>query len=95
MSMLNDGREVRCDGARCDGARCAAEANWPIALHPVERDGYSDARPAAGWVSVTGSREARHFCPACAVIFLRSVSNDLPSAGKAGHRTKTAGLHAR
>ena len=86
MSMLNDGREVHCDGAQC-----AAEANWPIGLHPIERDGYKDERPAAGWVSASGSQGARHFCPACAVTFLRSISNDLPPPEKAGHRAKNGG----
>ena len=78
MSMWNDGREVRCDGAACP-----AKTRWPIALHPMERaapPGAVAERPAAGWLSVSGSHRPRHFCPLCAASFLHSIANDLPGA---------------
>ena len=72
MSMLNDGREVHCDG---DG--CTAQTGWVIGLHSVSRSERLREETADGWLSVSRNHCARHFCPLCAVSFLNSVSNDL------------------
>jgi hypothetical protein len=70
MSVLPDGR-----GVRCDGDECQATARLPVALRHTLIDSslMTESTSIRGWLFAGSQGEARHFCPRCLSLYLRQV----------------------
>ncbi|MDR3710692.1 MAG: hypothetical protein P4L33_20520 [Capsulimonadaceae bacterium] len=73
MSLTNDGKQIKCDGAGCDKM-----AHPPVGLRPLLSGGGGDRQTVAGWLFVNAQQGIRHYCPACAAAYI-SVGTDFQS----------------
>ena len=65
--MATDGRRVWCDGEEC-----RAFTTQPVGLrNDLAGLKFVDSSSPRGWLFVNDRGGARHFCPCCAVLYLR------------------------
>ncbi len=65
MSITHNGRQITCNG---DG--CQAEADAPVALHPLLCGDDSSKQQINGWLFIASGGEWRHYCPSCLIGYL-------------------------
>jgi len=68
MSLNDDGRTIRCDGAGC-----AATTPAIVGLRPNE----GKQQETEGWLFVLQGKTQLHFCPGCATGFLEGASPEV------------------
>ncbi len=73
MSLLMDGKEVRCDGPGPMGDGCGSFALVPVALRCQLAPTPEDAQAIAGWLFVKHGETFRHYCPCCVPAYLRGL----------------------
>jgi hypothetical protein len=78
MSLIEDGREIVCDGPGC-----TRRARPPIGLRKqvqsqAPEDSYYCDEDAglAGWLFVTEGNQTSHYCPKCARAQLAHIMSD-------------------
>ena len=73
VSLAENGKQIRCDGAGCQASVCAA-----VALRPLLASAQSERRSQQGWLFVVGRERSdssvdKHYCPRCAPEYLRRL----------------------
>jgi len=75
MSTSDAGTHIQCDGADCQ-----AIALLPVALRHQLLPSAWAAAGAEGWLFISGSSVARHFCPRCASAQLDYIADNTNGA---------------
>jgi hypothetical protein len=66
MSLIENGKQIRCDGEGCEALTRA-----PVGLRPLLSNKSMMPPAAEDWLFIVRQNADRHFCPRCAQPILR------------------------